>query len=165
MTYASRPRDFGTYLRWFLAAWAEELPDRLHARGVWRDYGRDAVGGSTLGSPRLHDAFRSYIEGSPYQTDYDPRLDADERNAVYVRPMHRALCRMTGGYIGPLHEHMPTSTFMAHALFALACSGGDWRTIGLRFAMPAQVAGPYFEEALRRLWNEYERLPEARAIA
>ncbi len=165
MTYTARPRDFGAYLRWFLAAWAEELPDRLHSRGVWRDYGSHAVGGSTLGSPRLHDAFRSYIEGSPYQTDYDPRLDADERNAVYVRPIHRALQCMTGTYVGPLDSDVGPRPFMARFLFALACSGGDWSRISTAFGLPPQVAPIYAEKALERLWNEYERLPEARLIA
>ena len=53
-----RPKGFGPLLTWFSEVWAAELPERLHARGVWRDRlskreaddGAQPVGGSLLGS-------------------------------------------------------------------------------------------------------------------
>lgn len=165
-TAEAPPRGLDGLLRWFLAAWAEEVPDRLHTTGVWRDWGVDSVGGSRLGTPRTHDGFRAYIEGSPYETDHDVRLDPDERGAVYVRPVHAALARMVGpNGGGPLTPKLGVWPFMGRFLFALACSGGDWRGTALRWGIPPQAAPLYAEKALERLWGRYEREPEARAVA
>ncbi len=155
------PRGLRELLRWFLDAWAAEIPDRLHSAGVWRDWGPDSVGGSLLGSPRTHDAFRAYIEASPHQLDYDPRIDTDERGAVYVRPVHAALARMVGRRsAGPLGPSLGVRPFMARYLFALACAGGDWTAISARFGIPPQVAPIYTEAALWRFWSEYREEPE-----
>lgn len=165
------PRDFPSLLQWFLKAWADEIPPNLHGSSddVWRDFGESSVGGSTLGTPRYSDPFRQYIEsdayplGNPYQTD--ARRGEDQNGAVYVRPVHRALHRMSAGDSGRLHRNVGVRPFMARYLFALACSGGDWHSTAARFGIAPQVAPLYTEKALERLWGEYERIPRSRSIA
>ena len=152
---ARPPRGLTGLLRWFVTAWEAEVPMAIHAAGVWRDHvkpGEAGGGGSALGAPRFHDAFRAYIEGSPHQTD--ARNGEDEREAVYVRPIHSALARL-GRH--PDSEQAGVARF----LFALACSGGDWRAVtsSIAWSTPTPLARPATEGALWLLWERYQHAP------
>jgi hypothetical protein len=127
------PRGFHRLLAWYMAAWSDETPDKLHNPGVWRDYGEHATGGSALGSPRYSDSFRRYMENTPHETDAD---------GYYSRPIHAALARL--GHRKP---------FMARALFMLAQTGGDWQRVALQLRMVDEVAEVYLGAALAFLWE------------
>ena len=151
------PKGRVALLRWFLAEWADEVPDRLHKDEVWRDYvasteNRSGQGGSLLGAPQYADAFRSYIEGSPFATDIDGR---------YVRPVHAAIALLCGrqGHEGPTHKLAP-HPFMARFLFRLALTGSV-EEAATSMGIPPQVMPVYAEQALYRLWRGYEVAPGA----
>lgn len=151
------PRGLPKLLAWFLREWANEVPDRIHKGDVWRDYiglteDRQAVGGSLLGTPAYADAFRSYIEGSPFATDADGR---------YAKPIHAAMARLCGrqGHEGPTRKLAPLP-FMARFLFRLAVSG-DLTRAADSMGIPEQVHHVYAEQALYRLWRTYEVAPGA----
>lgn len=151
------PRGLPKLLAWFLGEWANEVPDKLHKGDVWRDYvrlteDRKGQGGSLLGTPQYADAFRSYIEGSPFATDPDGR---------YMRPIHAAMARLCGrgGHEGATHKLAPLP-FMARFLFRLAMTG-DLAVSAQSMGIPSQVQSVYAEQALYRLWRTYEVAPGA----
>ncbi|HKR50535.1 MAG TPA: hypothetical protein VJT72_13360, partial [Pseudonocardiaceae bacterium] len=94
----ARPKDL---LAWFLTGIREEMPDRLHTRGVWRDAkrrgdveGYDPVGGSHLGSPRVADPFRAWIEDDPFGTEAAEYEGHKDIHNHYRTPMRAALARL-----------------------------------------------------------------------
>ena len=146
------PKGLHRLMVWFITEWAAEVPDRLHKEEVWRDYvglteDRAGQGGSLLGTPQYADAFRAYIEGSPFQLDPDGR---------YVRPMHAALGRLCGrqGHEGPT-DSLPPAPFMARFLLRLATTADLLRSAE-SMGIPSQVQDVYAEQALYRLWRVYE---------
>ncbi len=151
------PRGLPKLMAWFIAEWANEVPDKLHKGDVWRDYiglteDRKGVGGSLLGTPAYADAFRGYIEGSPFATDPDGR---------YAKPIHAAMARLCGrqGHEGPTRKLLP-APFMARFLFRLAVTG-SLSQAGDSMGIPSQVHHVYAEQALYRLWRTYEVAPGA----
>ena len=151
------PRGLPALLAWFLREWAAEVPSRIHKGDVWRDYvrldeDRKAEGGSRLGSPQYAEAFRRYIEGSPFETDMDGR---------YARPIHAAIARICGrqGHEGPTSK-LAQYPFMARFLFRLATTG-DLVQAGTSMGIPVQVLSVYAEQALYRLWRGYAVGPQA----
>lgn len=135
---AARPESLPDLLAWFRAAWAEEMPARIHERGVEPQ--------SVLGTPKLAGAFRAYMDAHPMQTDHDPRLDVDERGAARVRPIHAALWQM--------RRRWPLS---ARFLFALAWTGAEWQDVALAWGMLPEVGHRFTIDALRHLWALWER--------
>lgn len=152
------PRGLHRLMLWFLEEWSAEIPDRLHKADVWRDYvklgqeDRKAEGGSLLGTPNYADAFRTYVEGSPFATDLDNR---------YLRPVHAAIARLCGrqGHSGETHKLQP-APFMARFLFRLALTA-DLDIASSSMGIPPQVQPIYAEQALYRLWKAYEVGPGA----
>ena len=154
----ARPRDL---LAWFLTAFREEMPDRLHTKGVWRDAkrrgdadGYDPVGGSALGSPRMADPFRAFLEDDPFATEpaeYEGHKDV--RNH-YRTPMRAALARLAGR--GPDHDPYP---FMARALYRTAQRDGDWDGACASLGIIEPVRKPYIEAALHRLYERFHEEP------
>lgn len=151
------PRGLHQLLTWFLREWANEVPSRIHKGEVWRDYvglteDRTGQGGSLLGTPQYAEAFRRYIEGSPFETDPDNR---------YARPIHAAIARICGrqGHEGPTSKLAPYP-FMARFLFRLAMTG-DLAQAGTSMGIPVQVQPVYAEQALYRLWRGYAVGPQA----
>lgn len=135
---ATEPRNLAEYLAWFRREWEAEVPRRIHERGVEPQ--------SALGSPRLHGAFRAYMDGHPTATDYDPRLDLDERGAMRRYPVHAALAQM--------RRRWPLS---AHYLFAIAWTGAEWQDVALAWKMLPEVGHRFTLDALRHLWTLWER--------
>lgn len=135
---AREPRSLPEYLAWFRRAWAEEMPTRIHERGVEPE--------SALGAPRLAGAFRAYMDGHPMATDYDPRHDIDERGAARLRPVHAALAQM--------RRKWPLS---ARYLFAIAWTGAEWQDVALAWGMLPEVGHRFTMDALRHLWALWER--------
>lgn len=148
-----RPKGLSALLMWFLAEFNQEMPTKIHSRGVF--FGRpersetktlwareskpkELVGGSLIGTPSDDGSFRAFIENRPTETDEDGN---------YARPMRAALSRMAG--------RRPTSSewFHAHYLWAIGGAAGDWQGVALRVGIPPQVAEIYTESLLNRLWN------------
>lgn len=139
MTQAAyMPRTLPEYVTWLRAAWENELPSRLHVH--------DVEPLSALGSPRLHQAFRAYMDAHPMQTDFDPREDLDQRGAARLRPIHAALYQM--------RQKWP---FSAHFVFELAWTGCSWEEVALFHNMTAEVGYRFAFDSLRHLWAIYER--------
>lgn len=152
MDAARRPHSLPQLLGWAREQWSLEVPDRLHAGGVWRDYGAAASGGSALGTPRYADPFRAYLENSAFETDGD--------DPTYLRPMHAALARIHGRDTS--HPFSPA----AHRLFALAVGGFDVGSVSARYLVngddchrlppiPVDVQGGYWTWALGLWWSRY----------
>ena len=135
---ARQPVTLPELMRWFKHEWAQELPGRLHERGVEPQ--------SALGSPRLAGAFRAYMDGHPMVTDHDNRLDLDKRGAARLFPMHAALYQMC--------RRWPLS---AHYLFAIAWTGAEWQDVALAWRMLPEVGHRFTVDALRHLWAIWER--------
>ena len=106
--------------------------------------------------------FRAYLHGSDMATDHDDRLDANYSGTARLRPIHAALRLMAGRG----DEHCDKA-LMSRFLWRVACSGGDWRTVCDQLSIPAWVAAPYTETALRHLWAIWQRdaLDTAREVA
>lgn len=161
---ARPPRDL---LAWLLRSFREELPEELHAGGLWRDrvsaderrVGIEPVGGSLIGTPRTAELFRRYIEESPFTTEvaeYDGHKDQANH---YAFPLRAALARLAGR--GRDDEPYP---FMARALHLTAIWGGDWDgALAALGVNPPAVRRPYLERALHQLWDRYEVEPVIRA--
>lgn len=124
----SRPRTLRGLLRWARLAWAHEMPVRLHAAGVWRDYGEHAMGASALGAPRYADPFRRLLENRADEAHYGVLAGHETTGdgQAYDRPMRAALRRIHG----PTWQ--PPFTTAAHRLFALVCLDFDLATTGSR---------------------------------
>jgi hypothetical protein len=160
---AAKPKDM---LGWFVIGFRAELPEQLHASGVWRDYVHDdedriGEGGSLLGTPRTADAFRAYLEGDPLLELEMARLTeagVTVAEEAYRFPMRAALARLAGR--GHRDDPFP---FMGRCLFRTACMDGDWdvacRSMGIN---PRPVRWPYMVAALDRLWDRYAEEPPAR---
>jgi hypothetical protein len=160
---ASKPRDL---LGWFIVGFRAELPEQLHASGVWRDYVGDdedriGGGGSLLGTPRTADAFRAYLEGDPLLELEMARLTeagVTVAEEAYRFPMRAALARLSGR--GRPEDPFP---FMARTLFRTACMDGDWdaacRSMGVN---PQPVRWVFVVTALDRLYDRYLDEPPAR---
>lgn len=154
-------------LAWFLEAFRAETPDRIHAADVWRDRvsqdearnGIQAVGGSVLGSPRTHDAFRRYIEDSPFVTEVAEYEGHKDPRTHYVFPLRAAIATLGGR--GRDSDPYP---FMARALFRTGLRDGDWDGACASLGICEPVRRVYIEEALRRLWGKYTVEPPARTI-
>src|SRR5678816_3959692 len=135
----------------FLEAFRAEVPARIHAGDVWRDQvspdeerqGIQAVGGSLLGSPRTGDAFRRYIEGSPFITEVAEYEGHKDPNTHYAFPLRAALAALAGR--GPDTEPYP---FMARALYRTALRDGDWDGACASLGIIEPVRRPYIEAAL-----------------
>lgn len=135
------PKGIDALCAWLAEVSAEELPDRLHDRGVWRDHGAHAEGGSHLGSPVLHDDFRRFIEDSPSQLDEDG----------YFRTPYRAmLSRLRRNHSVPAWHVSKLATLLADP------TSGGWRRLGKQLLQHEQVAEIYLSEALRMAWIEYQ---------
>ena len=135
---AREPRNLSEYLAWYHHEWAQELPGRIHERGV------EPL--SALGSPRLGGAFRAYMEGHPMATDHDDRLDIDGRNDARRFPIHAALWQM--------QRKWPLS---ARFLFAMAWTGAEWQDVALAWRMLPEVGHRFTYDALRHLWALWAR--------
>lgn len=162
----AKPRDL---LGWFLVGFRSEIPEHIHATGLWRDAkrrgdgeGYEPVGGSLIGTPRTADAFRAYLEGDPLdETELARLTDAGVTVAdpAYRFPMRAALARLAGR--GPDHDPFP---FMARALFRTACMDGDWNAACRSLGIVEPVRRVYVMVALERLWDRYLDEPPPRTI-
>jgi hypothetical protein len=159
----ARPRDL---LAWFLTGFREEVPDRLHSRGVWRDarYRGDVdayapVGGSALGSPRMADPFRAFIEDDPFGTEPSEYEGHKSIRNHYRTPMRAALARLAGR--GADHDPYP---FMARALYRTAQRDGDWDGACASLGIIEPVRKPYIEAALHRLYDRYHEEPPVNTV-
>lgn len=163
---AAKPKDL---LGWFLAGFRAEIPEHLHAAGVWRDEKRrsdagdyDPVGGSLIGTPRASDPFRAYLESDPLdETELARLTDAGVTvvDQAYRFPMRAALARLAGR--GANHEPYP---FMARMLFRTACMDGNWDEACRTLSVIEPVRRPYLMFALERLWERYLEEPPARPL-
>jgi hypothetical protein len=140
------PKGLPALIFWFRERCNEEIPDKVHKSGIWRDWGSDATGGSALGSPNFYDEFRRLIEGVPWQTDPD---------AYYAFPLRAALAQ--------LHRGKP---IVALHLFRLALCDGDWRrhadNVNKGSRDPRwsyEEMELFIERALERLWLGYAEMP------
>lgn len=149
MAAASRePRSLHELMAWFRHEFAQEVPGRIHERGV--------EPGDAIGSPRLAGAYRAYMYGSPLATDHSDALDATTRGAARQRPMHAALELMA--------RKWPLS---ARFLFTVAWSGADWEDVALAWKMLPEIGHRFTLDALRHLWAIWSRdaVDVAREIA
>ena len=156
-------------LAWFLEAYRAEMPSEMHTHSedVWRDWvsgdeadnGIKAVGGSVLGTPRYQDAFRRFIEDSPFTTEVAEYEGHKDTASHYAFPLRAALARLSGR--GPDTAPYP---FMARALYRTALRDGDYDGACATLGICEPVRQVYIEEALRRLWTKYEVEPPARTV-
>lgn len=154
----ARPKDL---LLWFMQGFREEMPDRLHTRGVWRDAHRrgdaefyDPVGGSHLGSPRMADPFRAFIEDDPFGTEPAEYEGHKSLANHYRTPMRAAMARLAGR-----GQDTDTYPFMARALWRTAQRDGDWDSACASLGIIEPVRRPYIEAALHRLYDRYHEEP------
>ena len=154
----ARPKDL---LGWYLNGFREELPDRLHTRGVWRDAKRRGdidgyapVGGSHMGSPRVADPFRAFIEDDAFGTEVAEYEGHKDIRTHYRTPMRAALARLAGR--GPDTDPYP---FMARCLYRTALRDGDWDSACASLGIIEPVRRPYLEAALHRLYERYHEEP------
>jgi hypothetical protein len=159
----SPPKDL---LSWFLKAYREEMPERIHSGGVWRDQtslgekdrGIDAVGGSLLGTPRTNEGFRRLTEESPYITEVAQYEGHKDTHNSYAFPLRAALARLGGR-----ERETDQWGFMARCLATTARLDGDWdRALSSLGVNPPAVRRVYLETALRRLYRIYEPEPVVR---
>jgi hypothetical protein len=168
----ARPKDL---LAWYITAFREEVPDRLHTRGVW--VGKpprqgeeftsvhpktgevlsktdDLVGGSHIGSPRMSDPFRAFLEDDAFGTEAAEYEGHKDIHNHYRTPMRAALARLAGR--GHPTEPYP---FMARALYRTALNDGDWDYACASLGIIEPVRKPYIEAALHRLFERYHEEP------
>jgi len=157
------PRDL---LAWFVAGFREEVPDRLHSRGVWRDAkrrgdksGYDPVGGSHLGSPRQADPFRAFIEDDPFGTEAAEYEGHKDTRNHYRTPMRAALARLAGR-----GKDTDAAPFMARALYRTALRDGDWDGACASLGIIEPVRRPYIEAALWRLYERFHEEPPVYSV-
>ena len=161
-------------LAWFLEQFRAEMPDEMHEHEVFvgrpdpvnyqRLWARDSkptelAGGSLLASPRYTDAFRRFLEDSPFATEEAEYEGHKDQVRHYVFPLRAALAFLAGR--GPDHDPYP---FMARTLYRTALRDGDWDGACASMGICEPVRKVYVEEALRRLWTKYEVEPPARTI-
>lgn len=157
---ATPPRDL---LRWFMDAFRAEMPERVHAAGVWVDAhhrGDDPeyqpVGGSVLGAPRPSEPFRAFIEDDPFGIEYAEYEGHRDPSPNYRTPLRAALARMAGR--GADDQPMP---FMARALYRTALRDGDWSGACASMGIIDPVARIYIDAALYRVWARFEEAPSS----
>jgi hypothetical protein len=175
---ATKPRDL---LGWFLSGFRAEIPEQIHASGVFvgtparrgeslasldprtgavLSTARDLVGGSLIGTPRTADPFRAYLEGDPRdETELARLTEAGTTMAetAFRFPMRAALAALAGR--GADTDPYP---FMARMLFRTASMDGDWSAAGRSMGIIEPVRWPYLVGALERLWDRYDDEPPAR---
>ena len=162
----ARPKDL---IGWFMAGFRAEMPgqgsqtDKLHPRGVWRDAKRrgdsedyDPVGGSHLGSPRMSEPFRAFLEDDAFGTEAAEYEGHKDIHNHYRTPMRAALARLAGR--GHPTEPYP---FMARVLYRTALNDGDWDAACRTLGIIEPVRKPYIEAALHRLYERYHEEPPA----
>ena len=161
---AQPPKDL---LGWLLREYREEMPEALHAGGLWRDQvsssererGIEAVGGSLIGTPRTNETFRRYLEESPFITQVSEYEGHKDRTNHYAFPLRAALARLAGR--GKDTDPYP---FMARALHMTAAWDGDWDgALSALGVNPPAVRRFYLERALRLLWERYDPEPRQQA--
>lgn len=180
------PRGLGGLLVWYLEGFRAEMPEAIHVAGVWRSrmapldrngtpveqIPGEHLGGSLLGSPRLADPFRSFVEGSPFATEASELEGHQSREGDehYRTPMRAAIARLNGRHFcSPLERRSrdhscPEGSIFARLVFRIAARDGDWESAGLEFVQPALVRF-VVQEALFRLWRAYDDVPPARPFA
>jgi hypothetical protein len=154
-----RPRSLGEYLTWMRDHWNAEMPTDVHTSGVWRDRvsgqeeqdGKQAVGGSLLGSPRLNEGFRRLLEASPFETEHAVLDGHQQIDPHYVRPIRAAIARI--GHRRPR---------IALWLMALAWADFDWRGLVERRGWKDDEGELMLEGALYLLWREFDIAPRTR---
>ncbi len=158
------PKDL---LGWFMDAYREEMPERIHSAGLWRDqvtagegaHGVKAAGGSVLGTPQTDARFRLLTEGSPFTLETAEYEGHKDRSDHYTFPLRAALARLAGRE--PVTGRWG---FMAAALLTTARLDGDWeRALSSLGVNPPAVRRVYLEIALRTLFARYEVEPSQRA--
>lgn len=165
---ADPPTNVDGLVAWFREQWELEMPDRLHARGVWSDSvtsrerqeGIQPQGGSLLGSPPLSGGMRQRLEGTAYAKDDDGDL---------IRPLAASLAALRR-----------ERRYGHDAVMAVAYSWWDWRSlIGRTFyrterdgarvlvmKMPEDILEMVLKSSLERLWWLLaEREPHIRSVA
>jgi hypothetical protein len=162
----AKPKDL---LGWFVAGFRAEIPEQLHTAGVWRDEKRRSdpkdyapTGGSLIGTPRVADPFRAYLEADPLDETELARLTTDGitiADQAYRFPIRAALASLAGH--GPDTAPYP---FMARALFRTACMDGDWNAACRSLDMIEPIRWFYISCALERLWDRYRDEPPVRTL-
>ena len=138
MRRGAPPRGLPSLMRWYIAQWDYEVPDRLHVRGTWHD----AEAASALGAPQDCPTWTAYLYGS------DMALDKD---GYYCLPLHAALCEMT--------RSAGVGAWEATYLLQLAFGSFDWQAVGARFGMDVEPAEIVTTAALVRLWEVWTPQP------
>jgi hypothetical protein len=174
---AAKPKDL---LGWFLVGFRAEIPEQIHASGVFvgpparageglasldpktravLSTARELAGGSLIGTPRTADPFRAYLEGEADQVESARLTEAGVivEEWAYRFPMRAALAALAGR--GRDTDPYP---FMARMLFRTASMDGDWNAACRSLGIIEPVRWPYVVAALERLWNRYEDEPPAR---
>ena len=159
------PHGLYELLRWFEAAVLAELPDRLHQVALWHDHIelRDADGiystkggGSVLGAHAWADAFRRYLEGSPFGQD---------RDGFYRFPLMAALAKLEGvrrWHLGST-EARPENAVLAAYLRDVARNAFSFGAVADRYGFGV-IAATVTEVALERLYRAYRSEAPARVM-
>lgn len=140
------PSSLHGLLKWYMDAWAAEVPEDLHRAGVEWD---KESGGSLLGTPRWGSAFTRYITGSAYETE-GPFEDKN-----YVRPLRCALAFMA-------HHRRP---LLSRWLFLLGLNNGNWAAVSYRFNTPLELGEVITYAALRECRRAYTPDPRVSVAA
>lgn len=150
---------FAGLLRWFVCAWAAEMPDRIHAGGVWHDRrmsgdpeGYQPVGGSLIGSPQDAAPFVSVVYGSAFRLEHPESEGRPEVGTSYASPM-----RATVTYLERSRHPL-----LARWLRALGRAGGDWQTVTAACGLPDEYGESITRDALRLAWKAYQDTPYQR---
>lgn len=161
------PETFEARLAWLARVWADEpMPEAIHGAGVWDgpqrfdrrgdpktwptpngmpEWPAELVGGSAIGSPRIIEPFRRYIEGARNSLDQD---------GYYRRPLAVALAKLEVG--GRRRPPRPRG-----ASFVLdTCRSGDWRRVADQRGMDPEEAHDYLCALLGLLWEAYAPMPQ-----
>jgi hypothetical protein len=165
------PETFAARLAWLARVWADEpMPEAIHGAGVWTgpqhfdrrgdpkswpspdgvpEWPDELVGGSAIGSPRIIEPFRRYIEGARTALDID---------GSYCRPLAAALAKLDrGGCRRPPHPKG------ARLIWGTCTSRGDWQRVAASRGVgifEADIARAYLRDMLGLLWEWY--LPRPR---
>lgn len=156
---AVEPQGFRGLLRWFLAAWADEMPDEIHTGGVWRDRRTHGdpqayrpVGGSLLGAPQDAPPFAAHMYGSAFRLEHPSSDGRPEVAATYASPLMAAITWL---------EYKPRHRLKARLLRALGRAGGDWQTVTLADGLPEEIGQSFTIDALRYVYRAYQEAPLA----